>query len=1184
MNLFSRLSLRRKLLFMAALPALGLLTLSVYEGAREWQAYSVRQQHSQLLALSRPYQQLAQELATERGIRFGLSGETGIRMLTPLNEQRKQTDRTIEQVRAVEKRLLEVQIDTADIRIAVQRVSEQLNALAPFRVALPAQRYESWDEVAPYSDAIAAALELERIVFAITRASESSRWILLLEKELELFLAIGRKRALGMWILHKEEVTPAVGRSFMDAHLNFLSVSERLAEVPDYEAFREAMNLEFLLVNQRVIEQVIEEVEHYLSNLNRFRFLQSQLGYGGLIHTFKNFVLRGEPRYQKRFEREFEGLSSSIREHLQNTALSKQVRDDLQTILRVMSQYQQNLDLVAKGYQAGLSVPDIDARVKVDDAPALLAMRELFTYQPTVSAEEWFRLQTYEIGLYKRLIQDSQLALQEVLRAESDAARRFLLTQVLFTSLLLGALVVIFLAISHDTDRALRKMLGGLRAITDQGDLDVMLPTDRRDEIGEVSTALQRLVGETRRIISQVRRIGLGDYDVEIQPRSAQDALLQALAQMAGDLKSLSQEQRVENQLRERLVETARILREAGDSKQAEQRLLKYVACTLEADIGILYLADAGGDRYPPALTTGVPASAVAPVQFGDGLIGECIASNSLKVVGDMPTDYPALTAGLGRAEMSSLVIVPLWSQGNPVGALELARRCDFPPADLHFLEEVREPAALGLLALKRRAQLEQSVAALEERKRALLAREEELSELNLELKAQAENLQASEEELKAANEELELSSQSLRQNQQRLEQQARELEQASKYKSEFLANISHELRTPMNSILILSKSLAENRDGNLTEKQVASSRVIAESGQSLLELINDILDMSKVEAGMLQIRPDHFDIDTLIVSLQNVFSPLAQKNALQFVVEKQQEVPAQWYSDHQRVGQILRNFLSNAMKFTREGNVTLQVSTETSEARVTRLRFDVRDTGIGIADDQKEAIFRAFQQEDGSTSREFGGTGLGLTISLNLAAMLGGEILCESTKGAGSTFTLLIPAFQGEGARHPQADLQPASQLQATSNSPVASTPNAQATAARYPEIAEVLNECKVMIVDDDLRNGFALSAELRHYGVYVLLAKDGRQCLQKLEDHPETSAIITDLMMPGMDGYQLLEKLRGNRLYDNLPIIVLTARQMADDRSRCLELGANDYLVKPVDMDCLTKSLARLLGGKAA
>src|SRR3954469_16977364 len=497
-----------------------------------------------------------------------------------------------------------------------------------------------------------------------------------------------------------------------------------------------------------------------------------------------------------------------------------------------------------------------------------------------------------------------------------------------------------------------------------------------------------------------------------------------------------------------------------------------------------------------------------------------------------------------------------------------------------------------------------------------LQAQQEELKKTNDRLEQQALNLQKSEsllkskqEELRSANEQLQEKARQLSDQMHQVEFKNREIEQAraaleekaeqlslsSRYKSEFLANMSHELRTPLNSLLILARLLADNVGGNLSAKQVEFARTIHSSGAELLALINDILDLAKIESGTvtLNIAPERFS--ELRDYAERTFRQMAVDKGLEFNVQIDSALPESMGTDGKRLQQILANLLSNAFKFTSKGSVTLRVERAQSGWTPGHLvlgnaesavALSVVDTGIGIPATKQRLIFEAFQQADGTTSREYGGTGLGLSISRELARLLGGEIRVQSLPGQGSTFTLYVPLRYQAPPETPRVagGETPArrSVLEQPLGAAFAPKPDG-GNGAAHGTAYGALSGRKVLVVDDDIRNVFALTSALEAHGMQVLHAESGKEGIDLLKRSGDVDAVLMDVMMPGLDGIDTMRIVRQLDGYRDLPIIAVTAKAMIGDREKCIEAGATDYVAKPVNMDALLATLWRSIEGEA-
>jgi signal transduction histidine kinase/HAMP domain-containing protein/CheY-like chemotaxis protein len=740
----------------------------------------------------------------------------------------------------------------------------------------------------------------------------------------------------------------------------------------------------------------------------------------------------------------------------------------------------------------------------------------------------------------------------------------------------------------------------------------------------------------------------------------------------------------------------------------------------------------------------GLRAGKAAPTQYrlGQSLIGQVARSKRSVIVADLPEGYVKISSGLGEAPPTNLAIVPILFEDQVLGVIELASFTSFSQVQTDFLEQLTETLGVNFNTIIANARTD---ALLEESQRLageLQARSEELQAQQVELQRSNADLEDKAALLAAQNRDIETKNAEIEQARQEIEERARQLALASKYKSQFLANMSHELRTPLNSLLILARLLAQNPGRNLTAKQVEYANVIHSAGSDLLQLINDILDLSKVEAGRMDIHAERFPLSALLEDIRATFQPLTAEKGLDFAVETDLGTPPELFTDRQRLRQVLGNLLSNAVKFTERGHVLLHVGPD-SRARdgVKMVVFSVTDTGIGIAPENLTTIFGAFQQGDGTLSRRYGGTGLGLSIVREVGALLGGEITAESELGQGSTFSLYLPCelpgaaddgdqyFAGapddvtdvlNGDR--RADATQALQLQPTLSDdamlggrrllvlegtrgglltllahsavsdlsgidePVqvqtAVTPeqgiealsaephqcvvldlglpdasafaflerlreerrlrdipvlahtrdkldSAQGRLARLrfgsqplellpslddlreritlhlsaaqrghvpalisetradpgprpaPEANghEALRGRKVLVIDDDYRNVFAITSTLEMHGMTVTQAPDGVKGIETLLAGDRPDLILMDVMMPELDGYTAMHEIRQMPSFATLPIIAVTARAMPGDREKSIAAGASDYVTKPVDTDELLACMERWL-----
>ncbi|MGN8844510.1 response regulator [Niallia sp. HCP3S3_B10] len=716
----------------------------------------------------------------------------------------------------------------------------------------------------------------------------------------------------------------------------------------------------------------------------------------------------------------------------------------------------------------------------------------------------------------------------------------------------------------------------------------------------------------------------------------------------------------------------------------------------------------------------------------GEGLIGQAVLEKTPILLTNVPADYVSVKSGLGEATPLNLYVIPILFEGDVKAVLEMASFRPFSTQQQEFVEEVVKGLGIIIDSVMGRIQLarllEESQALTEEvqaQSEELQSQQEELRASNEELEEQTQALRQSEKKLQAQQEELEQTNAELKEkalileNQNRqfeksnreveharaeLENKARELALSSKYKSEFLANMSHELRTPLNSLLILSQLLSDNHEGNLSEKQIEYAKTIYSSGNDLLTLINDILDLAKVESGKMDVNPSHIQMDELVEFIENNFRPIAIQKNIRFDIVLKDNQASYLFNDEQRLKQLLKNLLSNAFKFTQQGGIVFEIEANHND----EFRFSIRDTGIGIPKEKQELIFQAFQQADGTTNRKFGGTGLGLSICRELSELLGGRIEVESEEGKGSTFTFIVGDYQEE--KKDISTFVMEEEIAATKEEAYSvEVPYKQYSVVQETDIKrllivdddsiqrnylmeyigdknviikavstgfEAIEELKVnqfdciildlgltdtsgftlleeikkvhtnkdlkvfiytarsltskeelflnkyadtiiikdshaphrlkeelelylsvnqeyyieenqdsdkfqktkalegkqiLLVDDDVRNVYALSSVLEMHGMKILFAENGREALEMLDKKEEIDLVLMDIMMPEIDGYEAIRRIRLDDKLKEIPVIALTAKAMKEDREKCLKAGASDYITKPIQSDQL-------------
>ncbi|WP_208766384.1 HAMP domain-containing protein [Streptomyces chryseus] len=812
-----------------------------------------------------------------------------------------------------------------------------------------------------------------------------------------------------------------------------------------------------------------------------------------------------------------------------------------------------------------------------------------------------------------------------------------------------------------------------------------------RDLTESVNEMAGNLTRQVRAIAAVATAVTRGDLNLKIDVDAAGEiqVLQDNINTMIANLRDTTLANKEQDWLKGNLARISGLMQGRRDLDDVASLIMSELTPVVSAQHGAFFLAlttrgtsEVGADEDSPYElrmrgSYGYSAGSM-PTSFkpGETLIGTAAEEKRTILVDNVPPGYLKISSGLGEAPPAHVIVLPVLFEGKVLGVIELASFQPFTQIQKDFLNQIAEMIATSVNTIsvntKTEVLLEQSqelTEQLRERSAELENRQKALQESNAELEEKAELLAQQNRDIEVKNTEIE-------EARQVLEERAEQLAVSMRYKSEFLANMSHELRTPLNSLLILAKLLADNADANLSPKQVEFAETIHGAGSDLLQLINDILDLSKVEAGKMDVSPTRIALVQLVDYVEATFRPLTAEKGLDFSVRVSPELPATLHTDEQRLLQVLRNLLSNAVKFTDSGAVELvirpaktdvpnAIREQLLEAGSLRdvdadlIAFSVTDTGIGIAASKMRVIFEAFKQADGTTSRKYGGTGLGLSISREIARLLGGEIHAASEPGRGSTFTLYLPLHPSElppqgypqltpGAMEPLRGSAPDDDRSADAAPPAdhgparlpsdpqggpaglfrrrrravaggeqwtalpgqaADQPGApdqaghprsgqagepsgaaqeswasggQEAATPQPRRGIMFSQEKVLIVDDDIRNVFALTSVLEQHGLSVLYAENGREGIEVLEQHDDVTVVLMDIMMPEMDGYATTTAIRRMPQFSGLPIIALTAKAMKGDREKAIESGASDYVTKPVDPDHLLSVMDQWMRGE--
>lgn len=681
-----------------------------------------------------------------------------------------------------------------------------------------------------------------------------------------------------------------------------------------------------------------------------------------------------------------------------------------------------------------------------------------------------------------------------------------------------------------------------------------------------ISRNITRNIYEITKVISGVTSEFEATAPLPLIEVNSQDEIADIAQAFNNMAKSLQEKSWLETNI----AEMATMYQGIHDLQTLAQQFITKITPMVGADYGVFYVKrGSGGQQRLQKLAAYAYAGEKTDssvFRLGEGLVGQAALENRMIMLTDIPENYIQITSGIGKAAPSSIIIKPVEFEGEVIAVIELASLKPLSTIQQTLLKQVFNHVGIPIDSVTGRMKIENLL--------------REAKALTDELQIQSEELQLQQEELQIINDKLEEQYKNSEQRSKELEKTKMELEEkavqlalSSQYKFEFLANMSHELRTPLNSLLILSSMLADNEDGNLTAKQVEFANIIHSSGNDLLQLINDILDLSKIESGRIDIIPDAVNLNHVCSFIRRQFLPIAGEKGVEFDVEMDAGLPETIITDEHRLHQILKNLLSNAFKFTEQGQVRLCIhptgkDIEAKNPKLENIRsalaFTVTDTGIGISKEQQSLIFEAFQQGDGKTSRKYGGTGLGLSISREIAQLLGGVIHVESMVGKGSTFTFYLPLDEAEMPAASQISHLEAAAALSESTSMNTEDPEEQ-------DRDRLLKGKKVLIVDDDMRNIFAITTALEKKQMKVVFAENGKQGMQVLQENTDIDLILMDIMMPEIDGFETMRSIRRMPHYKSLPIIALTAKAMKNDREKCMEVGASDYISKPVKLEQL-------------
>ncbi|WP_414552363.1 response regulator [Anabaena sp. CCY 0017] len=801
----------------------------------------------------------------------------------------------------------------------------------------------------------------------------------------------------------------------------------------------------------------------------------------------------------------------------------------------------------------------------------LINLREnqgLEAAQKVILTDEGKNLMEQIQTIMKEISNEETLFLQERSNQASQAAERTINSITYSIPLVSLLLAVIGFGLTKHISAPLTKLSQTAENIAD-GNLSVSLPhSNRLDEIG---------------------------------------ILTRTFNQMIANLQNITKKNDQQNWFNSNLADFTQMLQGQSSLESVSRMILSNLAPLLGAQQGVFYLMDTADNQPILKLLSSYAYQErkhlANQFRLGEGLVGQCALERKRILLTEVPNDYIRITSGLGAALPLNIIVLPILFESDVTAVIELASFQPFSNLHLTFLDQLSEIIGVFLnnIAVNTQTQyllnesqilteeLQVQQEELKQTNQSLEQQTQELEKSQFLLKQQQEELKQSNEELQQLNEELEEKAELLevqnrevaRKNQEveaarkSLEEKAEQLALSSKYKSEFLANMSHELRTPLNSLLILARLLSDNAEGHLTDKQVEYSQTIYSAGTDLLELINDILDLAKIESGNLAVDIEQISFIDLQTSIQRNFSQFAQDKGISFAVELEDNLPNVISNDPKRLQQILKNLLANAFKFTESGGIKLKIgmADNVDNSDIPMITFAVSDTGIGIPLDKQKIIFEAFQQADGTTSRKYGGTGLGLSISRELAQLLGGRIELYSQPQQGSTFTLYLPQTYSGSERTPKDEvLSPLSLVTNLSDNLPTNQP---------PEIIDDREQIRpgdrvLLIIEDDDKFARIFLEIARQQGFKVIIALESKIGLA-LAQQFKPDAITLDIQMPDTDGWSILDRLKRDSETRHIPVHILS---VDDRKQRGLQLGAITYLQKPISPEDLNQALTEIKG----
>lgn len=869
-------------------------------------------------------------------------------------------------------------------------------------------------------------------------------------------------------------------------------------------------------------------------------------------------------------------IRANIYYGLYSVAPSSQTAEGLRSIYDIYKSYEKEFRL--KGSLSAIQAFE-RMNINTDYRPTILYIENFLRtgqFDSTYTTERWWTVSANGVDELKKIqrnaLATTQKVVSETYKKEKSARDKSLLFLILSIVLVIGLITYTIAVITktlNELNKAAEKIATGATGL--------QIKAESNDAIGNLARSIIRIDQNNKALTNAAAAIGSGHFEVEVMPRSEEDILGNAVLQMKNNLQTFSIQNREKDWVQTGIAQLNDLIIGEKNLNELAAKVVRFITSYTNSQVGAFYFSP---DQKHLHLLSSVALDTEKikkEIQFGETVAGQAALEGKEIFLHNVSGVELLVDYSGGTLKPEAIIAFPVYYEKLLKAVIEIGAFDDYPPVVHRFLKDASYNIGMAIHSARDHERLRELFEQTQSQAEELKTQHSELENINAELEAQTEKLQASEEELKVQQEELLQANQELEERSRLLEernqvivernmeiqQKAEELAISTKYKSEFLANMSHELRTPLNSVLLLSRLLSENNENNLTKEQVEYAQVIQSSGQGLLSLIDEILDLSKIEAGKMELEYQQVLLQEVVTDMKALFSPMAKEKKIDFIVNVEDQLPSQIETDKMRLEQVLKNLLSNALKFTAQGSVQLNI--ERLKDNNSFVSFSVKDTGIGIPPDKQALIFEAFQQADGSTRRKYGGTGLGLSISRELTKLLGGEIKVTSEAGKGSEFTIYIPINKSVASQKPVETEEQTAKIE---TKPVAEP---STKGHRIDKIPKALpddrkevhaNDKTILIIEDDTAFAKALLDFTHQKGYKGLVAVRGDEGIE-LAKQFKPVGILLDIQLPVKDGWEVMEELKSDPATRHIPVHIMSSLE-AKKESRLK--GAVDFINKPV------------------